>query len=418
MLKIRSMWFLLGVLLCSGCTSITAHRTVIMPRETPGDWIKTELYCGMNRPGGGTVSTEEWQRFLDDIVTPRFEEGLTVLDGYGQYWSRTQGFVQEATKILVLIHPDSAETDATIDYIRRVYCKRFDQEAVLRVDVRVDAAGVVGWETRDIPAIQRAVLENQEINESSGLAASTLRGDLLWTHNDSGDVARFFALDLHGRDRGVFTVDGVKARDWEDMASVKMDNASWLVFADVGNNDLDRKIVTLYFVQEPEAVGQNSAPQTVPLVRTIRFRFEDGPQDCEALAVDPVQRRIFLVGKRWGWTCGVYELDWDAPSDQKVVAHEIAELTVPLVTAMDVSSDGRTAVVLTYGDAYAYHRHDDETWADAFSRPGIHVPMPKREQGESLCFSEDGLLLYVTSEKLPAPLWEVPVPDMNAAAPQ
>jgi hypothetical protein len=81
---------------------------------------------------------------------------------------------------------------------------------------------------------------------------------------------------------------------------------------------------------------------------------------------------------------------------------------------MDISSNGRRAVVLTYGDAYEFVRNSDEGWPEAFARRPLVIPMPKRPQGESICYGPDGVTLYLTSEKAPSPLWEVrrfPEPD-------
>ena len=66
------------------------------------------------------------------------------------------------------------------------------------------------------------------------------------------------------------------------------------------------------------------------------------------------------------------------------------------------------ALKFTYGDAYVYSRGADEAWADAFARAPVRVTMPGRRQGESICFGADGQSLFLTSEKLPAPLWELP----------
>jgi hypothetical protein len=110
----------------------------------------------------------------------------------------------------------------------------------------------------------------------------------------------------------------------------------------------------------------------------------------------------------------VYQLKWPDRSDQKhdarpLVAVKIATLAIPIATAMDVSPDGHRAVVLTYGDAYEYVRGRGKTWAEAFARPGNKIAMPLRRQGESICYGRDGHTLYLTSEKRPTPLFEVPV---------
>ena len=75
---------------------------------------------------------------------------------------------------------------------------------------------------------------------------------------------------------------------------------------------------------------------------------------------------------------------------------------------MDVSPDGRRAVVLSYGDAYEYFRRPEEDWAAAFARGPRLLPMPERQQGEAIGYGADGRSLYLTSEKRPTPLWVVP----------
>jgi len=74
---------------------------------------------------------------------------------------------------------------------------------------------------------------------------------------------------------------------------------------------------------------------------------------------------------------------------------------------MDVSPDGRRMVLLTYGDAFEFQRGEEETWSAALKRRPRKLTMPLRLQGESLCYGSDGRTLYLTSEKLPTPLWEV-----------
>jgi len=89
-------------------------------------------------------------------------------------------------------------------------------------------------------------------------------------------------------------------------------------------------------------------------------------------------------------------------------AKKVANLHLPTATAMDISPDGMRAVILTYDHAYEYTRQPDETWERAFSRKPRCIIMPPRIQGESICYGPDGKTLYLTSEKLPTPLWEVP----------
>src|SRR5688572_25229164 len=57
------------------------------------------------------------------------------------------------------------------------------------------------------------------IDELSGLARSRSHRGVLWANNDSGDIARVFALATDGADLGTVEVSGAAALlDWEDLA--------------------------------------------------------------------------------------------------------------------------------------------------------------------------------------------------------
>lgn len=259
-------------------------------------------------------------------------------------------------------------------------------------------------------------LADREIKESSGVAASRTCEGVFWTHNDSGDAARLFAVDREGRTRATFTVEGVRAADWEDMCAFTWRERSYLLVADTGDNDSRREQVLLHLIEEPRSLPPEGATGTSLRVRqSLRVRYEDGPHDCEGVGVDGASGAVLLVTKeRSGGKPRVFTFDLPSTGDrasaaEPIVARPIAQLDVPsLTTALDVSPDGRLVIVLTYVDAYVWVRGGDEAWPDVFTRAPLRVTMPRRRQGESICFGADGLSLFLTSEKLPAPLWELP----------
>jgi len=96
-------------------------------------------------------------------------------------------------------------------------------------------------------------------------------------------------------------------------------------------------------------------------------------------------------------------------ADRPYTARLIGEIATSPVVAMDISPDGRRAIVLTYADALEFVRRDGETWRQAFARRPRTIVMPRRRQGEAICYGPDGRTLYLTSEHTPTPLLEVPV---------
>ena len=96
-------------------------------------WIEYQLFMGLSAPDADIVDDTEWETFLADTVTPRFPDGLTVLDGDGQ-WRGSDGRIQkEASKLLIILAPnDDDEAEKLIDQISNEYKSRFEQESVLK----------------------------------------------------------------------------------------------------------------------------------------------------------------------------------------------------------------------------------------------------------------------------------------------
>ena len=95
-------------------------------------YAEYQLLLGRSTPGG-EVSEEQWAAFLADTVTPRFPDGLTVLDAAGQ-WRDASGAIQrERSKVLWILAPPGDEARRLIDEISEEYERRFQQESVLRI---------------------------------------------------------------------------------------------------------------------------------------------------------------------------------------------------------------------------------------------------------------------------------------------
>lgn len=105
-------------------------------RFNASSFMRTELFFGRSRTSGSEISDEEFADFLDDTVTPAFPDGLTVLDGLGQFRDREGKIIQEKAKVLILIYRKSERKNygRRIEQIRDAYKKRFDQQSVLRID--------------------------------------------------------------------------------------------------------------------------------------------------------------------------------------------------------------------------------------------------------------------------------------------
>ena len=95
-----------------------------------------ELFFGGTHQDGRLITEDQWLAFLDAEVTPRFPDGLTVLEASGQWEGADGAVVRERSKQLILLYPRAAaaEAGAEIEAIRDAYVAAFDQESVLRAD--------------------------------------------------------------------------------------------------------------------------------------------------------------------------------------------------------------------------------------------------------------------------------------------
>jgi len=101
--------------------------------STTGGIISDRLYFGQNIGMDRTVSPDDWRDFVATVVTPHFPNGLTILQGDGQWRDPHGNLVREHVYIIEVEHAPSAEIDAAIAAIAAEYKTRFQQDAVLRI---------------------------------------------------------------------------------------------------------------------------------------------------------------------------------------------------------------------------------------------------------------------------------------------
>jgi hypothetical protein len=117
----------------SPAVSATLEGDVARPAQAQG-WARSELYFGTGAEGSveGAISEDRWRSFLDREVTPRFPDGLTVLDAYGQWLSRGEAQPSRLTsKVLVILHEDTPERASDIQAIRSAWKAETGHQSVL-----------------------------------------------------------------------------------------------------------------------------------------------------------------------------------------------------------------------------------------------------------------------------------------------
>ncbi|ETK30800.1 hypothetical protein [Microbispora sp. ATCC PTA-5024] len=238
--------------------------------------------------------------------------------------------------------------------------------------------------------------KDARITESSGLAVSPTHDGIVYTHNDSGDGPRIFAVGEDGRTRATFTIGGATARDWEGMAA-SVDPATGrgvLWIADIGDNlDGAWPYVTVYKVTEPRAMRDATLPATA-----YRLRYEGGGRNAEGVMVNPRTGRLYVVSKEMSGS--VYEAPARLSTNRVNVLRKVGPAPI-MATDAAYAPDGSGFVIRTYFSASVY------------SAPGkliAHVTMPPLQQAESISYTRDGTALLTGSEGADSPVYRVPLP--------
>jgi len=303
--------------------------------------------------------------------------------------------------------------------------------------------GVVGALAVAVPAsaydgaVVLFTFADDRITESSGLVASSQSDGWLFTHNDSGDQARFFAVDRGGRTLATYTMPGVDSSDWEDVARGPDEQGrSSLWLGDIGDNAMMRRDVAVYRVLEP-AVDPTRAGlevQTEPPAAFV-LRYEDAPHDAETLLVHPVTGRLYVLTKTYVGQASLYAAPERLSTTEPNALTRVADLVFTptgtpgapqfgpganlATTGGDISPSGDRVAVRTYTDLYEWEvSGGDVAAALQPTQPRARTPLPDTVQGEAVAYSRDGSSVLISTEGSNAPVHLLAgAPAAGSAAP-
>jgi hypothetical protein len=262
-------------------------------------------------------------------------------------------------------------------------------------------------------------LQNKAMDEISGIAASTLRKDIFYVHNDSGDTSRIFAITPDGKLKRVIYFKGdqkekLGVRDCEDIAVSADPNTgkSYIYLGDIGDNGAERKYITVYRIEEKKDWKDSLVnAEAVPL----HLKYPDGPRDAETLMIDPIEKLIYIVSKRSD-SVTVYTSPLSFKSNDTLTLNKRCKLffngfrPFKWITAGDISRDGQQILLKSYEKVYYWKRSNNEpVWQTMLKKP-TELPYKFEKQGEAIGFTLDGKGYYTTSEGVFSPIYYYATP--------
>ena len=120
MIRLACLLAVLGLAGCAGGTRFASCPAGQEPLRT------AQLFLG--GAAQGRLSDAALHRFVREEISPRFPQGVTVIDG-GRQWAGPQNrLLRQAAKVVTIVLPSRGDAGARVEAVRAAYKARFRQE--------------------------------------------------------------------------------------------------------------------------------------------------------------------------------------------------------------------------------------------------------------------------------------------------
>lgn len=249
-----------------------------------------------------------------------------------------------------------------------------------------------------LPGKKLSELTHKKLGEVSGLASSVANPGLFWALNDSGNDPEIFLIDRDLQIRSTYKLEGVKNRDWEDIAIGPGPDSTkkYIYVAEIGDNDAVHRLKYIYRFAEPVADSVEDA--SITSFETITFELPDKRRDTETLMINPGTGDLYIVSKREE-PVNVYEIKFPYPTSGTITAQKVLSLPYVLIVAGAFSPDGSEIVMKNYNHIYYWANPSKKPVHELLSEAPREVPYEVEPQGESITWANDNSGFYTLSEK-------------------
>jgi len=246
----------------------------------------------------------------------------------------------------------------------------------------------------------KTLVPDPKIDEASGICASRKHPGILYAQNDSGGEPAVFVIDKTGKTLGKFNLDGVKNRDWEDIAisSGPDKNHHYIYVGEIGDNGARYSSIFIYRFKEPNFPKEEGFDLTVKDIDRIEIIYEDGARDAEALFIHPKTLNIYIISKREEQV-GLYEVSYPYSLTDKNTARKLTTLPLSWVTAADISFDAKKIILKNYTSVYQWKLKKNQSIAEAMQGKMQHLSYEIEPQGEAICYDHKNKGYFCLSER-------------------
>ncbi len=239
------------------------------------------------------------------------------------------------------------------------------------------------------------------LDESSAVEITT-KSDLIWTLQDSGNEAELYALDQSGNIANTITISNVKNNDWEDLTSDEDGN---LYIGDFGNNDNDRKNLSIYKINASDLNKKEaSVSQTISFYYPEQTEFPPKKSNriFDAESFSYINNNFYIFTKnrssKFDGTTQLYRVPNQPGNHAAKLLGDFKTCGIYkrcAVTSADISPDGKKAVLLTADKVFVFENFKDDNF---LSGTPTTIELNHFSQKEGVCF-KDNNTVFITDEK-------------------
>jgi hypothetical protein len=251
------------------------------------------------------------------------------------------------------------------------------------------------------PAPKRLfTIDDERIDESSGLVKSMKHQGIYWTVNDTEATGRVYAVDMTGKVQAVVRF-GAKVKDVEALG---IDRDGTLYIADIGDNKENRDQVEIYTIPEPDELEDESNVK----YHRYDFTYPDGAHDAETLLIEPGTSQLYIVTKVLKGAGDIYAAPPNPSREGTNDLTKLAPAPTGVITDGTFLPDGQKAVLRTYTDVTTV------AWGEAPN--AIARGTAPLGQGETIALGPTDNTVLVGSEGKNSAVYQVQVPAKAAAS--
>ncbi len=234
-----------------------------------------------------------------------------------------------------------------------------------------------------------------KLEENSGIIS--LKDSTVWVVEDNGNKDEIYKVNYKGDILKTLKVKNGDNDDWEDLAKDSLGN---VYIADIGNNQNERKNLTIYKIPNPDIEPGDKID-----AKKIKFKYpeqkEFPPKDdslfYDAEAIFHHKDKLFIITKNrsnpFTGDAYIYTVP-DIPGKYNATLvgkiNLCSDWKTCQITGVDISPKGDRIVALSYGKLFVFSQFE---WDDFSKGKIVEIDLGTRTQLESVCFLDDSTLL-------------------------